>query len=92
MTITQTSLEAWEYLQREGVEVVLTQKQRIYQILANQGPCTDRELKTVLGWEINIITARRNALYKEGKVIAVGTKPNTTTRRKAMLWATHKQN
>lgn len=46
----------------------------VYGVIMELGTPTDREIARQLGWEINRVTGRRNALVKKGRVERYGTK------------------
>jgi len=62
--IQETSQEAYNNLSNE-----LTQKEIIYRIIKKEGEINDRQLSNMSHLDINIVTARRNSLVKEGRII-----------------------
>ena len=83
----QTSLFAYDELLRSGT---INQKERdVLVVISNQPLCTDREIADCLGWQINRITGRRNALAKKGIIVPDGVKKYRTYRM-AIAWRLRK--
>ena len=68
----QTSLFAFDELLREGK--ISKNEQKVLAVIGNIQPCTDREIADVLGWQINRITGRRNALMNKKIITNQGLK------------------
>lgn len=61
-------------------------QQAVYTVLKTHGPMTDRELKDVLGWEINAVVPRRNELAQTGVVQLHERRTCKSTGRNAIAW------
>lgn len=49
-----------------------TNRARVYDIIAQRGPITDREIANCLDWPINCVTGRRHELVELGFVASAG--------------------
>lgn len=58
----------------------------VLKVLGKNPPMTNRELKEVLGWDINTVTPRVNELVKAGLVEFVERRPCKITGRSAIAW------
>lgn len=82
--VQQTSLDAWSDIR--GSPKVLTQYQVIVQFLSGTLDATDREIQRATGYAINVVTARRNALVKLGRVKFNCTRKCFVTGREVLAW------
>lgn len=79
MSVVQTSLYAYEVVRREGI--VKTQAEVLHGIFGrfHPTPLANFDLERLTGWKCNVISARRNQLVKEGRIIHAGKKYNRNT-------------
>lgn len=79
----QTSLFAYDELVRSGK--INKNEQKVLAVIANIGPCTDREIADVLGWTINRVNGRRNGLMNK-KIVTSDYGKKYRGNRPSMAW------
>jgi len=82
--VTDTSLESYVLMQPHLApleKLMLKVYRRNYPLALS-----NYDLQEELGWEINSITARRNALAKKGLIEQVGLRWRKKTRRNVQVW------
>lgn len=70
---------------REVVPTLSERHQRVMEAL-EEGPATNTELASRLGWPINTVTPRVHELRKKGVVVEDGKRPCMVTGRTAYVW------
>lgn len=84
-----TSLAAYETY----VEPTLGERQKVvYEVLEKHADLTNREIKEILGWEINTVTPRVYELRDRGLVFESSKRICKVTGRLAYAWSTKRQN
>ena len=81
--VTQTSIQAYKELIEEE-QINPMQRVVLYTISQNQ-PLTDLEISDMCGYDINVVTARRNELYEKNLICSSGLKYNRTGKQ-AISW------
>lgn len=82
MTVTSTSLEAFEEVKKNLGE----RQTLVYKYLERLGPATNKMLARVIGLEINSVTPRIHELRKKRLVGYDHTDKCRITGRKALYW------
>ena len=71
---------------KETLKTVSDRQKSVLSTLTIAGPCTNREISKLLGWDINRITGRITELVNLGLVTTDGTKKDLETNRTVTLW------
>ena len=79
--VRDTSIESYHKIENLG-----DKQQKVLLAIQDLGRCTDRQIATRLGWEINRVTGRRNELDKGGYIRAFEKTHDAETNRNVWLW------
>lgn len=81
---TETSKQAYkEELASGRIE---TTKETVYKWFKRNPLRTDKEISLLSELDINIITARRNELVEEGRIVKAGERRNFSTGKLSIIW------
>jgi hypothetical protein len=69
-----------------SLEKINEKEQAVYQVILDDGPISDRMIGEMLGWAVNRVTGRRNALRDAGVVADCGKQWDEATKRHVYTW------
>ncbi len=79
--VRDTSIESYHKIENLG-----DKQQKVLLTIQDLGRCTDRQIATRLGWEINRVTGRRSELAELGRIQAIEKTFDSNTNRTVWLW------
>ena len=80
--IRATSIESFYHV----LETIGDKQLECLKAIRKIQPCSDRQLKDYLHWEINQVNGRRNELLKAGVIIKIKEGISEKTKRKVTFW------
>jgi len=80
--IQQTSIEAYETIKKDLGKC----QKLVCEVIRDNPSCSNRDIKNILGWEINRVTGRVKELRDYGYVSIKGTKIDKDTNMKVMIY------